>query len=376
MKRNSAPDEPKIWIYSLLLNLANAYPCKILKAPFSYVFIELAPEIPVSLRNSSVGYTGRRVGLAAALATFIFCFCIPAIWTLSEGTFSGSDAGRLYFSDDTVNLILYTLICPLYVGLGVWLWLVSIHSSGELKLYSQSIQGEASPPRQGLLFREFLLFVLLLAISLLGTASYISDISDVSKVSVDYWFVDKTHFNERIIGPLGVYYFLLNFVLLFITLLTITFFMSIFSSAISIGSSLESYSQQRCLDFNVIRIKLEAFTEAYLLGKSITFCYMINILLWQSSALGNTDNLWIAGLFVTLIGVVFVSLPRYFIELQWFRYRQRTGQLVDHDRDNYQDIRPFNAKLIATALDTLLISGFALSFWPDYLISLVSDGEA
>lgn len=82
----------------------------------------------------------------------------------------------------------------------------------------------------------------------------------------------------------------------------------------------------------------------------------------KAGTLGNTGNIYVAGFFLSLVGVVFVSLPRYFLELQWYRYRHRVAGHTGA-APAYQDTRPFSAKLIATVLDTLLIGGFITEFW-------------
>lgn len=369
MSRNSAPDDPKIWAYALLCRLFEYPILRTVKNALNLLFVQLAPEVPTSLSRSTVGQAGFRVGGVAALATLLFCFLVPALWTRSLGTFSGDDVSRMYFFDDIINLTLYLVVCPLYVGLGVWLWILVIKHSGDIRDYAEDLERDAKRRRPSWV-REFLLLVIVMAVALFATANYIADITDPGRVPIDYWFVKITANGERTIGPLGVYYFLINFVLLSITLISITFFMSIFSAVFSVGAALQNYKHPDRIDFSAVRSKLEAFTEAYLLGKALTFLYMVNILMWQSSPLGNTNNLWIAGLFASLIGVVFVSLPRYFVELQWYRYRQRTGQLPEDEPGQHQDIRPFYAQVMATIVDTLLIGGFMMSFWPEYLVSL------
>jgi len=369
MSQNSAPHDPKIWAFALLYRLFEYPILRSVKHGLKLVFVQLAPEVPTSLSRSTVGQVGIRVGAVAALATLLFCFVVPAVWASMLGTFSGDDPSRMYFSRDTINLILYLVVCPLYVGLGVWLWIVVIKYSGGIRDYAINLDSQAERNRMSWL-RQFLLLTVVMAVSLFATANYIADITDPARVAVDYWFVKLMPSGDRSIGPLGVYYFLINFVLLTITLISIMFFMSIFSAVFSVGTALQKYEQPNRIDLGVIRLKLEAFTEAYLLGKALTFLYMLNILMWQSSPLGNTENLWIAALFASLIGVVFVSLPRYFVELQWFRYRERTGQLPVDDPSQHQDIRPFYVQVSATIFDTLLIGGFIMSFWPEYILSL------
>ena len=367
----SSPDDPKIRAYAIARWLFQFPILRHFKIALGLIFVQLAPGVPTALSRSTLGISGAAVGGAAGVATFFFCFIVIALWTQYVGTLSGEEANRIYFLDDTANLILYTIVCPLYVGLGIWLWMVVLNHSGNLRTYANELNPQL-PQARPQWFRGFTLLVLILAVALFGTANYISDVTDMSRVPDHYWFVHVLADGTRSIGPLGVYYFLINFVLLTITLISIALFMTIFTTIFRVGSALDSYESAEKLDFREIRLKLSSFTEAYLLGKALAFLYMLNIILWQASPLGNTNNLWIAGLFASLIGVVFISLPRYFVELQWFRYRERAGLLPEEDKHQYQDIRPFYAKALATTFDTLLISGFIMSFWPQYIVSLTN----
>lgn len=366
----NAPDEPKILLFAFFRYLFSLPVLREIKLLFSLIFVQLAPDIPAALTRSSVGITGFNVGISAAVATFFFCFLVTSVWTYSIGLFSGctDNTVQLCFIDDTANIILYSLICPLYVGLGVWLWMVVINHSGELRAYARSV-GTAQKSGEAHWVRGVLLLFVILGVSLFSTSNYISDVTDPAKVSIDYWFVERLGSNERTIGPLGVYYFLINFMLLTVSLISITLFMTMFVTGFEIGSALDGYKNKEAISFFELKSKLEAFTEVYLLGKALAFLYMINILIWQSSPLGNTDNLWVAGFFVSLIGVLFISLPRYYIELQWYRFQVRAGSTPENCREQYQDIRPLAAKFLAMFFDVMMIGSFMLTFWPEYIVS-------
>jgi hypothetical protein len=220
-------------------------------------------------------------------------------------------------------------------------------------------------PRATLL-RKILLLVLILSMGFFSTAGYIGDIMNPSNVDKRYWFMDLSRSGEHILGPLGVYYFLLNFVLLLITLASITFFMSIFTSVMAVGQALEAKSKHSDTELNVLEAKLATFTEAYIIAKLLTFIYMVNFFIWKKSPLGATQNIYVAFIFLTLFGVLFVSLPRYFVELQWYRYMVRSKQ-VDADEDVYKDIRPFWIRFLASVLDSVMIGGFVMTVLTDLI---------
>jgi hypothetical protein len=67
---------------------------------------------------------------------------------------------------------------------------------------------------------------------------------------------------------------------------------------------------------------------------------------------------------LSLFGVFFVSIPRYYIELEWFRLKvRRAKESQDFTEIRHDDLRPFNTRLIAYIVDVFLISGFIGSFW-------------
>jgi len=297
---------------------------------------------------------------------FFFCFIVNVIGAFFNESLLGTpNDNRIYFFQDTVNIILYLFICPSYVGLSCWLIVSVIKGWNEINSYALELGNTKSKEIRKIPYKAPLLATLIFGIAFFSTSNYISDImTEMNNTNKYYWFVGFSDTGEAYTGPLWVYYFLLNFTLLLITLLSITFFMSIFSVVIDVGNSLDKTPPNNKLEFLILRTKLSSFTEAYMLAKLLTGLYMINVFLWEKTALGKTDNLIIAALFISLIGVFFVSIPRYFLELQWHKYKYRSGE-VDEKSESYDDIRPFEIKLIATVLDTFLIGSFILTFfWP------------
>ena len=365
----TAPKEFKVWAFAFLWRLSEVAGLRQIKILLSLMFVELAPAIPVSLRRSITGVAGRQAGILGATITFIFCLLVPVGWTLAIGKFSSTQPGTLFLWQDKNNLILYAIVCPLYVGLGCWLAVTVISGWSDIKEYALALHPQAVKASRVTLFKTLLLAVLVLSMGLFSTASYIGDILNPVNVPQHYWFMDVADSGEHTLGPLGVYYFLINFLLLMTTLISITLFMSVFVSVMAVGQALEAKTRPTDAELSVLEGKLATFTEAYILAKLLTFIYMINFYLWKNSPLGATQNIYIAFIFLTLFGVLFVSLPRYFIELQWYRFLVRTKQ-VRADDDIYKDIRPFKIRVVATLLDNLMIGGFVIGM----LTELISGG--
>jgi hypothetical protein len=98
---------------------------------------------------------------------------------------------------------------------------------------------------------------------------------------------------------------------------------------------------------------------------------MGNALVWKTSQAQHSNNLAVLGGALTLFGVVLLSIPRYYIELQWFRLRAAMPSAAESDPE-YEDLRlwevdflggSWKPKLVAHVLDTLMIGGFISSFW-------------
>ncbi|HEV7645806.1 MAG TPA: hypothetical protein VGO50_17840 [Pyrinomonadaceae bacterium] len=397
-----SPRDTKIWMYTKALLWSEWPVFRQIKALIKLVFVELAPDIPVSLTRTFSGNDGYQAAIYGYFVTFFFCFVVNLAGSYVAGTFSGTDPDRLYFSQDWYNLLLYMVVCPLYVGFGCWLIAAVIKGWGEVKSLNQELESEETeepetekkkipffyrlkllilgyesnleeypvPRKKKIPFKAYFLTFLILGLAFFAISNYIKDIMDVANVPKHYWFVEYSDAKGRYLGPLGVYYFLLNFVLLVITLTVVMFFMSIFSSVIEVGNTLEKAAPINDLNKEKISKKLASFTEAYILAKWLTFFYMINFYIWEASPLGRTGNLYITWFFISLIGVVFVSIPRYFVELQWHNYKFKTGQIKE-DFDGYDDIRPFGMRLIASILDTVMIGGFITGVGSNLLRFLV-----
>jgi hypothetical protein len=199
------------------------------------------------------------------------------------------------------------------------------------------------------------------------------EIGDPTIYPRTYWFVD--HVNQdgtRVIGPLGVYYELINFLGLLFSLVVVATFLSLFRLVIDIGRSLQLLHQTQELTTPLLRQRLTVFTQGYLWGKLSIVAYMANAYVWKSSQARSSVNLDILGVVLTLFGVVFLSLPRYYLELQWYELRVAERPTAP-DSVDYDDLRPsqvpflagrsWKPRLIANAADALLISGFLTSFW-------------
>nr|WP_321486092.1 hypothetical protein [uncultured Draconibacterium sp.] len=352
-------DEPKLFWYSKLLELGKLPFFRQIGLLISLVFISVAPEIPVSLRNSYTGPDGLRAGIIGYIITFVFTFLANTLGTFLNGTLIGNNDKIIYFLQDWWNLALYILICPLYVGLTCWLVVLVIKSWNDIYDYQKNDINKNSNREKFKMIKAIALALLILSVAFFLTTNYINDVLTLKESNQFYWFLTDVDGQYELRG-IGIFYFLLNFSLLIVTLIALTFFMSIYKLLMKVGKSLATRQEIGKLEFQDIKAKLSTFTEGYIVTKGIIATYIVNIWIWIASPIGKgtTINLIIALALLTIIGFFLVSFPRYFVELQWYKLKLRA---TDKDilNKSYEDLRTFRVKIIAQVLDWIFIGGFA-----------------
>ncbi len=352
-------DEPKLFWYSKLLEIGQLPFFKQIGLLISLIFIRVAPEIPVSLKNSYTGPDGLRAGIIGFFTTFVFTFLANILGTSLNGTLIGDNENVVYFLQDWWNLALYILICPIYVGLTCWLVVLVIKSWNDIYDYQKNEINKNSKRNKFRIIKAIVLALLILSVAFFLTTNYINDVLTLKETNQFYWFLTEIDGQYELRG-IGIYYFLLNFSLLLVTLIALTFFMSIYKLLMKIGKSLATRQEVGKLEFQEIKAKLSTFTEGYIVTKGIIAAYIINIWIWAASPIGKgtTSNLIIALALLTIIGFFLVSFPRYFVELQWYKLKLRASD-KDILNKSYEDLRTFKVKVIAQVLDWIFIGGFA-----------------
>jgi hypothetical protein len=298
------------------------------------------------------------------------CFVVVLVWSATAGTLVGSDPSRLYFLHDWVNLLNYTLLCPLYIGFGAVLIATVAQGSAELRQMT-SLDGSSNRP-VGSYTGVFLLLLLVLVVAFLVEAEFMAENMNPSIYTRNYWFIDHVRPDgSRVIGAFGFYYGFLNFCLLLFSLFVVAAFLSEFRLLLQIAESLDRLETGHSLSTELLRKRLTTFTQAYLAGKLAVASYMANAMVWKTSQAQHSTDLVVLGAALTFFGVVFLSIPRYYIELQWFRLGTgRPGPAVTVPE--YEDLRPWKIdfvggfwrpRIVAGIVDTVIIGSFITSFW-------------
>jgi hypothetical protein len=364
------PHDFKACLFHYTLRLFNAVLPRSVRS-FMYLFLfKISPDIPVSLTSAWRDASLNGVFVVAASLTFIMCFVVVFVWSAIAGTLIGSDPSRLYFLKDWVNLLNYTLLCPLYVGFGAVLIATIAQGSAELRQLS-SPDGTGSHPVCSYT-SVFLLLLLILVVALFVNAEFMAENMNPSIYTRSYWFMahDRPD-GSRVIGAFGFYYGLLNFCLLFFSLLVVAAFLAEFRLLVQIAKSLDRLETSHSLTTEVLRKRLTTFTQAYLAGKLVVASYMANALVWKTSQAQHSTDLVVLGAALTFFGVVFLSIPRYYIELQWFRLQTARPNAAVPD-PKYEDLRPWKidfvggpwkTQLVVGIIDTVIIGTFFTGFW-------------
>lgn len=358
------PDNEKLWIYSIFVAIFRAVcrPAKLRELLRVWGFCFVSTEVPPVLNRSCLGASHVRAGIYAAIITFFFTFVVTGAVAHFDGTFKAApgDVGdRVYFLDDVHNLILYTIVCPGYVAFGVSLVVAMLGGAGKIKSLKSDV---SSISRSANRISIPIAVILILLISVLGTAQYISDVLDSERVRDVYWFVGFDGAGGERVSAITVYYAILNFVLLFLTMVFVAAFLSGLSYALDVAAALSNAGSEVELRFDELLVKLETFTVVYFCAKALVFLYMLNFYIWADSPLNKSDNVLIAQIAITVIGVFIVSFPRYAIEYEWHLYKWRSGHYSGSDL-KHDDIRPLSVRVWAWVFDGLLIGGFVVTVW-------------
>ncbi len=368
-KVGGGPVSNDVWIYRIFYFFWRFWLVKILLLIPTFVFVKIAPDIPVSLHRTFSGKSGFRAFITGFLITLIVCFGGSILVSYFNDTLQGDDPNVVYFLEDSLNIWCYTLICPLYVGFTAWLGVTVFKGWSNVSDYREELEGTDDDKSYKDLFdrfwkwleraldsiRPFPLILLIVSVAIWLSVNYMTGLDGLKNDSVRYWFVSASHDW----GFAGIYYALINFLLLFVVLFAFTMFMSMYRIAWKVGDALRRHKdpvarnpQQYSVE--VLRNRLSAFTESYLLAKIIVALLILNIWIWRDSALGlGTENVGYALGFMAIIGVLLLSIPRYYIELQWHRLNVLEGN--DPVAIDFQ--QAYIAR-IGGLIDTFFIGGF------------------
>lgn len=308
------------------------------------------------MKNASL----RKAFWSGLVFGWLFCLLGVVFTTMISGTFSGDDPTRIYFSQDWQNLINYIVICPLYLAFSFQLITIAIKGWPSItSIQIQPIQ-KLPIPRRSITFVVFIV----VALSLILTINYVQESLDHKVYSkIGWWVGEIGSGGERILGVVGTYYFLLTFILQSICITAVFSYLAVFFAAVRVGKAIAKEDTDSDISFKSLSKSLASFTEAYLAVKLLTASVMLNAYTWKYERPEASVNYAILIALLAVFGVFVFSIPRYYIELEWFKFKVRRAIANGEALDEYmkEDIRPYSTRVIVYIVDLLIISGFILS---------------
>lgn len=356
--------------------------------------IALSPAMPFDVReNNSFSTAPGRFYVTIVVytlpITFFFCYGLNFILSLKSGTLLAStDIERINFIRDGYNQFLFAFVCPAYVSAAFCL--IATVAISWKKLNNYSNEAAADPTSQKFVIQDATRLALFISISVLIVSLFIpqflSDLADHAVTDGLYWFFDRARSGERVLNAAGVYYLVMNAILLFITAMAAFCYISMSIELFRLGKYIrtsifalkttEPHADARLkLKHNeqLLRASLSDFSYCYVIAKILVLLYAINIWVWQMSRAGNVANVNAAIAAILIVGMVVLVLPRLYLGSKWHRLKTEYARLMreveeaaanaDPSEDyDYKDVRSKSVRKLAILLDGIfaVFLGFIL----------------
>jgi hypothetical protein len=355
------PQDERLYLFAIALKVSRFPIIRNIVSLVSLVLLYISPGVPVALHDTLKRIPPRRALLPGILIGLFFCLIVTVSLSVFADTFKGNDPNRIYLSNDWPNIVNYSILCPLYIGLSAHLIALVINGWPNLTNLPFQASKPMELPRRSISFSIFLI----LGLSIGFTVNYLQECINPAVYPKVGWWVDTIGASgERVLGIVGFYYTILNFTLLFICLTALASFLSMFFLCIRAGKALANELPSSAITFESLRKILTQFTESYLVAKILTAILMLNAYTWKFEKPLASFNMTMMGGALAVFGVFFVSIPRYYIELEWFKYKTRKAIFNGEEPSLHKDdIRPFGTRVAAHIIDLFIVSGFILTFF-------------
>ena len=364
MGKKPRPQDVPLALYSLVRD----YTPSSIRALLAGFFFNISPDIPYDLSRRIKEKNYRKVMTYGFLIGFLFCFMTTASFCFFEGVLfpfqcdlpADQCLSVKFFSRDTVNIIMYAVITPATVAVGLALILATI-------MTWRQMDNVLNRDRSTLLgWKGFLIIVIILVVSSVAIANYINDAVNVhSEVGakaneLHYWFLGNPS-SDRVMRPITVYYTILNYLILVFTLGCIATFVTAIRPILRLSRSIASQSEVLEDASKNILERMSCFADVYLFAKMLLAITMIHSIVWSWSPLALTNNFNIERGFIVFVSIFFIAVPRLHFELEWYRaaeLRRQTGKNDIELKPVY--IRGFNYYFI-WFIDYFVVGSYALS---------------
>ncbi|MGA3264657.1 MAG: hypothetical protein ABSC47_11510 [Terracidiphilus sp.] len=146
-------------------------------------------------------------------------------------------------------------------------------------------------------------------------------------------------------------------------------FVSFFLLCIRFGRIIAQQSVRSKISFEAIREMLSDFNEAYVTLKLLAAVLVLNIHTWKWEIANETIVFFAFKAVLLIFGVILISIPRYYIELEWYNFRERRASAhgAEASRDS-DDVRGSTwVRGITKGVDGIILTnigvGFLHRFW-------------
>jgi len=276
------------------------------------------------------------VNISVYVFIFITVFLVQAIWSYLNGRYFEDNLDiTKNFLEDTENILNYTLVVQGYCIAGFWFLYHQTSIQQQLFVSLTDSGMKVKEPDSGWARGLFGLTAAVL-VALFSSVGYATEALSYPQL---YWFAIDSGGNH-VFGPAGFYYAFINFfLLLFICIVGISHF-GLFKLAATVNTGLKEILKGSDMELiknwsqnDAVKVWLEPFSRLTLLSKTFLFFIALNLLTWKV----NEDDVGVmyqvSLLLLFILGIWVFSLPRYAIQLQIFRIREKAGV------QEYKDIR-------------------------------------
>lgn len=359
------PDDPPLALYAMVSGLTPT----VVRKFFGDFFFSLSPDVPYDLskRIKEKGYW-RLIGYGAAIG-FLSCFCTTAAFCYFENVLFPAQCQLKpiaqcdkiqFFLTDHVNVIMYTVVTPATVGVGLALLLAAITTW-------QTLDEVLGRERRTLIgWKGFAVGTLIIVASSIAIASYISDVVNPKGVmgaianKLHFWFLGDPA-TVSTLKSITVYYTILNFIILVFTPCCVAVFVTAVQPIVKLSGLISTHKFP--LDKETAEgliAKIAPFADCYLFAKMLLAITMIHSIVWSYSPLAVTSNFNLERGFIVFVSIFFIAIPRFHFELEWYRsalfYREQGVNIELAPKY----IRGFRYHAIWAA-DFLIVGGYLIS---------------
>lgn len=306
---------------------------------------------------------------------FVFLFCVQAVWAFYTGRFYiDNDILTKNFLEDWVDIVNYTIICEIYIILGLEFLLHKYFIFSSLK--ESKFLPESFIPKKN----KFSNLYGLALIFIIATFSSIGYTNEVNSYTHFYWFM-ATPPPEVTFAENGFYYLFVNQLLMLFVIFVAANHLGLFNISSQLVSEIDKILNndknklvldtdeqlKEWADDNLMKQRLLPFSKLILLSKAFVFVITINLLLWKYNQPQIKPMYELSVLVVAFFGIWVFAIPRYHIQYKIFLLLGKLG------RNEYKDLRMPWIIGASAAIDVILISILIKTLMSDTISTLIND---